>query len=213
MVLQNPDEIIVDDVYQHIATTIGEVGWCVTPDFVSPLLASQLRQETRHLWQRGQFRHAGVGRGENFEINTKIRTDQVLWLDNTTLSGAQKMYFGVLEQVRLAVNRNLFLGLMEFEAHFAVYPKGSFYRKHLDQFRGIGNRTLTAILYLNKDWRDEYGGQLRIYTDPDNPAFYVDVSPQGGTLVTFLSARYLHEVLPSTRPRKSITGWFKKRDF
>jgi len=102
---------------------------------------------------------------------------------------------------------------MEFEAHFAVYPKGSFYRKHLDQFRGIGNRTLTAILYLNKDWRDEYGGQLRIYTDPDNPAFYVDVSPQGGTLVTFLSARYLHEVLPSTRPRKSITGWFKKRDF
>ena len=213
MVLQNQESIVADeDIYQQIALKIGETGWCVTADFLSPLLVSQLRQEIRQLWQKGQFRHAGVGRGDGFEINKKIRTDHVLWLDNMGLSGAQKMYFDALEQLRLAVNRNLYLGLVEFEAHFAVYPKNSFYKKHLDQFKGGGTRTLSAILYLNKDWSDEHGGQLRMYTDSSNPDFYIDILPQEGTLVTFLSARYLHEVLPSSRKRKSITGWFKKYD-
>jgi len=213
MVLHDTDHsAVAEDIHQQIALSIGEAGWCVTPDFVSPLLVAKLRAESTQLWQQGRFRHAGVGRGESFEINKKIRTDHVLWLDNASLSGAQTMYFDAIEKLRLAVNRNLYLGLMQFEAHFAVYPKGSFYKKHLDQFRGIGSRTLTAILYLNNDWREEHGGQLRIYTDPGNPDFYVDVLPQGGTLVVFLSARFLHEVLPSSRQRKSITGWFKKGD-
>lgn len=214
MVLQNQEAVTAAtaDVYQQITLKIGKAGWCVTPDFLSPLLVSQLRQETRQLWQKGQFRHAGVGRGDSFEINKKIRTDHVLWLDNASLSGAQKIYFTALESLRLAVNRNLFLGIADFEAHFAIYPKNSFYKKHLDQFKGVRSRTLSAILYLNKDWSEEHGGHLRMYTDANNPECFVDVVPQGGTLVTFLSAQFLHEVLPSTRQRKSITGWFKTRE-
>jgi SM-20-related protein len=94
----------------------------------------------------------------------------------------------------------------------AVYPPGSFYRRHLDQFRGVGERTVTTILYLNQDWIQPDGGQLRIYTDPVDQRRYEEVLPLGGRLVTFLSARFLHEVLPARRDRLSITGWFKKRD-
>jgi SM-20-related protein len=213
MVLQYLEPVAVShDIHHQIATTLGDNGWCVTPEFVSPLLVSQLRQETSQLWRQGKFRHARVGRGESLEINRNIRTDHVMWLDNGGFSGAQKMYFDTLEQLRMGINRHLYLGLMDFEAHFAVYPKNTFYKKHLDQFRGIGARTVSAILYLNKDWREEHGGQLRLYTDPADPGFFVDILPRGGTLVTFLSARFLHEVLPSTRQRKSITGWFIKRD-
>ena len=197
---------------QQVAVTMGTQGWCVMPDFLSPLLISQLDREVTALWESGEFRHAGVGRGNNFEINPAIRTDHVLWLDKDRQSGAQKIYFDAMEQLRLAINHNVFLGLMEFEAHFAVYPEGSYYKKHLDQFRGIGARTVSAVLYLNDHWREEHGGQLRLYNDPQQPERYVDILPHAGTLVTFLSARYLHEVLPANRPRKSITGWFKKRE-
>ncbi len=201
-----------NDTYRQIALSIGEQGWCVTPDFMSPLLVSQMRQEIKHQWRNGAFRAAGVGRGDNFEINPKIRTDHVLWLDNHQVSGAQKLYFDALEQLRLALNQQLYLGLMDFEAHFAVYPKDSYYKKHLDQFRGIGARTVTAIMYLNNKWKEEYGGQLRLYTNQNDPTAYVDILPHGGTLVTFLSARFLHEVLPANRSRRSITGWFQRRE-
>ena len=201
-----------NDICRQIALTLGDQGWCVTENFLSPLLIAQLRHETKQLWRKGRFRHAGVGRGDSFEINPRLRTDHVLWLDSANVSGAQQKYFDTVEQLRLAINRELFLGLLQFEAHIALYPKGSFYKKHLDQFRGIGDRTVSVILYLNKDWRQEHGGQLRLYTDHRNPEFYIDILPQGGTLVSFLSARYLHEVLPANRPRKSITGWFSRRD-
>jgi SM-20-related protein len=104
------------------------------------------------------------------------------------------------------------LGLFELEAHLAVYPPGSFYRRHLDQFPGVGERTVTTILYLNQDWIQPGGGQLRLYTGPVDQRRYEEVLPLGGRLVTFLSARFLHEVLPARRDRLSITGWFKKRD-
>ena len=32
-----------------------------------------------------------------------------------------------------------------------------------------------------------------------------------GTLVCFLSERFEHEVLPATRSRWSLTGWFRSR--
>ena len=117
-----------------------------------------------------------------------------------------------METLRQALNRELYLGLFEFEAHLAIYPPGAVYKKHLDQFRGIGLRTVTTTLYLNDNWQAADGGQLRLYLDETDPQRYLDVQPEAGTLVTFLSARFLHEVLPAARERLSITGWFKVRD-
>jgi len=99
-----------------------------------------------------------------------------------------------------------------FEAHLAIYPPGTYYHRHIDQFIGIGTRRVTCTLYLNEDWQAADGGQLRIYTDPDDPQYGEDILPLGGTLVTFLSARFLHEVLPARRSRMSITGWFRTRE-
>jgi SM-20-related protein len=105
----------------------------------------------------------------------------------------------------------LYLGLFNFEGHLARYPAGAFYRRHLDQFRGVELRALTCILYLNPDWQPADGGILRIFTDPGRPEHAEEVAPRGGTLVTFLSARFEHEVRPAARERLSLTGWFKRR--
>jgi SM-20-related protein len=199
------------DPCERIALGLADRGWCVTPDFLSALHVTQLRHEAQRLWRRGGFRHAGVGRGEDLRIRPEVRTDRVHWLAPGRCSGAQRLYLDSLEVLRLAINRTLLLGLFDFEGHLAVYPPGSYYRKHLDQFRGVGLRTITCVLYLNRDWTNRDGGQLRIYTDPRDPEIHQEVLPLGGTLVTFLSARFLHEVLPARRERVSITGWFRRR--
>jgi SM-20-related protein len=199
------------DSHQHIALQLAEHGWCVTPDFAPPSLVTELAGEARADWQAGEFRPAGVGRGDELRVRPHIRNDRVHWLEPGRCSTAQHAYLTRLEQLRQAINRTLFLGLFDYEGHLAVYPPGSYYRRHLDQFRGIGRRTVTAILYLNDDWSASDGGQLRIYTDPDDPRRHVEVLPLGGSLVTFLSARFPHEVLPAGRDRLSLTGWFRVR--
>jgi SM-20-related protein len=199
------------DLPAAIAAALADQGWCVTDAFLPPLLVSQLRHEAEQRWEVGAFRRAGVGRGADLELRPEVRTDRILWLDPAALSGAQKALWDRLEAVRLAVNRVLFLGLYELEAHFAVYPPGAYYRKHLDQFRGIDRRQLSCVLYLNDAWQREEGGALRIFTDDADPTTCVEVLPVGARLVTFLSARFLHEVLPARRERFSIAGWFRSR--
>ncbi len=201
----------LEQIHERIADDLADQGWNVTDDYLSPFLFSQLAGESDALWQAGAFRNAGIGRGDVFQIRPDIRSDQVLWLDSPNCIDALRPYMSKLEGLRMAINRTSYLGLFEFEGHLAVYPTGSYYRKHLDQFLGVGSRTVTCILYLNRDWREEDGGQLRIYTDRSNPDHYEEILPLGGRLVTFLSARFLHEVMPARRERWSITGWFKKR--
>jgi SM-20-related protein len=201
------------EAYELIVDELLRQGWSVLPDFVPAELIRQLRNECRDDWRQGEFRHAGIGRGETFEIKPEIRNDRVKWLDPAEATPAQQAYLDCLEQLRLAINRNLQLGLFDYEGHMAVYPPGSFYARHLDQFRGVGLRTVTVILYLNEeDWQASDGGQLRIYTDPGDESVFRDIPPLGGQVVVFLSADFMHEVLPARRDRISITGWFKRRE-
>lgn len=196
--------------FSDITRQLGDCGWCVTPGFLPELVTWQLRHECLDAWRSGRFRPAGVGRGSALEVRPEIRSDSVLWFGDDP-GGVLGVYLERLEALRAELNRTLYLGLFAFEGHFAAYPPGSYYRKHLDQFIGIGERTVTAILYLNEDWEAADGGQLRLYVDPQDDEAYVDVEPLAGRLVTFLSARFLHEVLPARRERLSVTGWFSRR--
>jgi len=200
-----------NDKYQAIAQRLAGEGWIVVPNFVSEELARSLRAEALDLYRDGAFRAAGVGKGENRKLVSEIRSDHVLWL-NEPYSAAQARYLAELEQLRLAINRTLFLGLWDFEGHYAMYAPGAHYARHLDQFNHAKQRRVTCITYLNENWRPEDGGQLRIYLDGENPAPCHDVSPTLGTLVCFLSDGFYHEVLPSTRERLSVTGWFRTRE-
>jgi len=104
----------------------------------------------------------------------------------------------------------LFLGLVSFEVHYAVYPPGTHYEKHRDRFRTSAERVLTAIVYLNEEWRADDGGSLRIYLSEDCTRYH-DVLPAAGMFVLFRSEMLLHEVLPARRERFSLTGWLRRR--
>lgn len=189
---------------------LADVGWVVWDDFLPSSKVAELRAQAMTQWQAGAFHAAGIGRGQAFKVNAAIRSDQVQWLEPTT-QGALGEYQAAIEQLRIALNQALYLGLFEFEGHFALYPPGACYRRHVDNFRGTNARIITAILYLNADWQAEDGGQLRLYTDAEQADSYMDILPFGGRLVVFRSEWFWHEVLPARRERLSLTGWLRTR--
>jgi len=202
---------IIEDKYQHIARELGEFGWSVFPEFIDPATTWALAAELRDGWEEGEFRRAMIGTGDKKMLRTDIRSDYVHWLDPDQVSPAQQSYLDELEILRQTINQTLLLGLFEFEGHLAWYPPGAFYKKHVDQFRGTEHRIVTVVLYLNDDWQAADGGALRLHL-PDNDVSPIqDVLPTGGTLAAFITNSMYHEVLPATRDRLSITGWFCRR--
>ena len=156
----------------------------------------------------GGFRAARIGAPERMRKDAAVRGDSTCWLD-APLAPAELQLFADLEALRLELNRELGLGLFELEAHYARYPAGAAYQRHVDQPQGRGRRLLSLVLYLNEGWDAASGGQLRLFEAGAAP---VDVLPIAGRLVCFLSSGREHEVLPSMRARWSVTGWFLSRD-
>lgn len=154
-----------------------------------------------------------MGANSQQTSNADIRGDQICWLEQDAKStdGTYVGFCQFLDELRLQLNQSLYLGLFESEIHLALYSPGGRYQKHIDNFHGRSPRVVTFILYLNAAWRPEQGGQLRLYIE-DGGHKYVDINPQGGTLVLFLSERFYHEVLPATRERLSLTGWLRRRE-
>jgi len=182
-------------------------GWSVAAGWLSPELVTSLAGEVRRERAAGAFRSAGVGRERH--VATAVRGDEILWLDQGSASEAQSVVLGRLERLREALNRELQLGAVDLELHFAVYPAGAAYATHVDRFRDADSRVLSLVLYLNETWSEADGGALRLYLGAE-PQF-IDVVPHGGTLVVFLSDRFPHEVLPARRERLSLAGWFCRR--
>lgn len=186
-----------------IADALAGPGWIVLTNFLPAEALAELQNLASA--RQMQFVAAGVGREAAHQVRQDIRGDAVLWVENDDaemLDANQRMH-----DLQQALNRELYLSLAELEWHFARYPVGSFYRRHLDQHRDQDTRVVTIVQYLNRDWTEADGGQLRIYLDTEN---YLDVTPHGGTLVVFLSNRFEHEVLPARRERLSLTGWYRR---
>ncbi|CAE8631449.1 unnamed protein product [Polarella glacialis] len=96
-------------------------------------------------------------------------------------------------------------------AMFAVYPgDAARYIKHVDNTLATDGRRLTAVLYLNRDWKPADGGCLRIF-EPTMQSFQVkrDVEPLWNRLVVNWSTQEVpHEVLSSYKDRVAISMWF-----
>ncbi|MEE4639797.1 MAG: 2OG-Fe(II) oxygenase [Wenzhouxiangella sp.] len=161
-------------------------------------LAALRRNEALH--------RAGIGREADFRIRTDIRGDRIHWLSRA--DPVQARFLQQMDALRLMLNSRLFLGLFEFEAHYALYPAGSCYRRHVDSFRGAANRVVSLVAYLNRRWGDEDGGELVLYDETESNAL-ATISPRAGSVVLFLSEEVPHEVLPASRDRLSIAGWFR----
>lgn len=198
---------ISSEEFKPLAVALERDGWCVSEQVFEPAFIARLAAECRQLDATERLRHAGIGHGGTHTVNTRIRGDRTCWLD-AEHSPLQTAFLARMDALRGALNQHLLLGMEGFEAHYALYPPGTFYARHRDCFRDDDARVLSSVLYLNPAWQDVDGGELRLFL-PDGR--HHDIPPAGGRLVMFLSAEFEHEVRPATRERLSIAGWFRRR--
>ncbi|WP_296257707.1 MULTISPECIES: 2OG-Fe(II) oxygenase [unclassified Pseudomonas] len=197
-----------DPLLTKIVDDLAERGWSQQDIFLPEALTRELALECRKRAAEGELAPAAVGRGPAQEVREGIRGDHIQWLEPGQ-AGPCDQYLVLMDSLRQALNRGLFLGLEDFESHFALYPPGAFYRRHVDRFRDDDRRMVSAVIYLNDAcWQPEDGGQLRMFF---KDGVEHDVQPIGGCLVVFLSGDMPHEVLPAMRDRLSLTGWFRRR--
>lgn len=196
-------DVSFSDKLNQVADGIAETGYAIIDDFLSAAEVDSILQLDEFKTGLLQFKKAGIGQKLEMQINEGIRGDYIEWIDQTTAPQPLQMYLAKLTELISFVNQTLFLSLKDYEVHMTIYPTGTYYKKHLDQFKKDDHRKLSVICYLNKDWREEEGGQLRIYLEGGTR----EVLPVAGRLVCFRSDLLEHEVLPSTRNRLSLTGW------
>lgn len=199
--LTGPTEPLLD----RIADALVERGYLILQDALDSALTQALFRRIQQL-DEAHFQRAGVGREQDLHLNSTVRRDQIRWLEYDDT--AESAYLDWMTRLREGLNRRLFMGLFDYECHFAHYAPGAFYKRHLDAFRGKTNRLLTTVFYLNADWQPSNGGELLIYPEQGEEALE-RVMPRAGTLVIFLSDRFPHEVLPARADRYSIAGWFR----
>ncbi len=191
--------------FRTAADALAGDGWCVLADLLAPAQTRALADECAALYAARQLAPARVGAARTA---TELRGDRTQWFDPAAPSPPQPAFVARLDALRAALNRELMLGLVECESHYAVYPPGARYARHLDRLRDSDARVLSAVFYLNQDWQETDGGALRLYLEDGG---YRDILPHAGTLALFLSARFEHEVLPATRERLSIACWMRQR--
>jgi SM-20-related protein len=191
--------------YDRLAASLERDGYCLLSEGLSEGMLEALYRRAGPE-SALDFRRAGVGRDDNFRLSTKLRSDHIHWLGHG--SAAESSYLKWMETLRLELNRRLFLGLFDYECHFARYAPGGFYKKHRDAFVGDSNRILSTVLYLNPGWQAEWGGELLMYDDL-NDDVVARILPKYGNLLLFFSERFPHEVCSALHDRYSVAGWFR----
>ncbi len=190
------------NLYSKITDALVEDGYIIIENALDPLLVQKLQECSI----KGEgYKNAGISSKSDFHLDKQRRRDKTQWLHED--EKVQGQYLSFAQGLQDYLNHSLYLGLNDYEAHFALYEEGDFYEKHLDSFKNSKNRIVTTVFYLNDEWKKEDGGELIIYDE--NGILLSKVVPKSNTLVVFLSEKFPHEVLPAKRKRYSIAGWFR----
>lgn len=187
---------------EMLINALIDKGWYSEDHFLPDEFCSELIAESKDFaWKQAQ-----VGLGSQKQEVLEIRNDSIFWIDESSASELQLKYLSHMDELMVFLNRELYLGLKEFECHFAHYKKSGFYKKHLDQHQQSQKRLISAVFYLNQP---KAGGELVIYNKDNPEEIETKITPKPGTFVCFLSNQIYHEVLPTEDERFSLTGWFR----
>lgn len=191
------------NIWENRMDTLSQFDYVVMDDFLSFEVLSNLKSYFSQKENQDKLDKAAIGATGDSKVINEIRGDYTYWLDKSR-DERDLQLFEVLDEVKSMINRFCFLSLSDYEFHLALYPEGSFYKKHLDQFKGRNNRMISMIIYLNENWCNEDGGELKIYPEEKEENI---IAPLENRCILFRSDVLYHEVLPTNKPRKSVTGW------
>ena len=173
------------------------------------LLSIEESKELFHwiLARQNQMQPARIGAFENKTNNTKIRSDSILWMDQKS-DPSFAIWSDKITELNQFLRETFYLPIKDSEFHFAHYPEGSFYSKHVDQPKQTNrhsnhNRLVSVVHYLNPEWSANWGGQIVLYTKQGPIA----IEPKSPSTLLFQSHKLEHEVLTAKKDRFSLTGW------
>jgi SM-20-related protein len=174
--------------------------------FLSDALSKGLQNNIHQLENDGLLVAAGIGNESIKDEQQKMRGDKIYWMDIAHDNIFEQEFLHRVDGFIEHLNRTCYTGINGYEFHYALYEKGSSYKKHKDQFKNDSDRKYSLINYLNENWLEENGGKLKLYQEEG----VQHVSPNAQTAVFFKSDEMIHEVMVSNRSRMSITGWLKR---
>jgi SM-20-related protein len=190
-----------------IAQQLTQQSIAVVDDAFDSDMLTSLREEAMNDYMEGEFHAARIGKGIEKQRIQEVRSDRVKWHERSQASEALERYWSWIDTLRMHLSEYFRVHMERTEMHFAVYPKGAFYAPHYDQFRETSNRVFSVILYLNPSWQAGDGGELRVIRDDGSTE---EFAPLHGRLICFRSDVVLHEVLETSVPRISLTGWMRR---
>lgn len=176
--------------------------YVIADDFISDEMFRLIMKFFREKEENDQLKKAGIGSSGEFQLNASVRGDFIHWLERERDSELEP-FFGLMDELIESLKRYCFMSLSGSEFHIAKYPEGSHYDRHLDQFNERSNRQITVLIYLNQNWKNGDGGELKIYKAGEE----ILVEPIAKRLLLFKSDVVEHEVLTTNVPRYSLTGW------
>ena len=207
-------DFVENPLYERIIKDIASQKYSIVEDFFSKEDVQLLRQSLLQKHEEDIFKKAAIGNRLNETIEKSIRGDVILWIDESTSNEAEQLFFNKMNDLIRYLNTTCFLGILHKEFHYALYPIGTFYKRHIDTFQNDDRRKLSFVCYLNEDgWLPENGGELALYLNTSDASETIEKSiyPLPGRVVIFESQIIEHEVKPVNKERLSITGWLKTR--
>ncbi|MEO6346795.1 MAG: 2OG-Fe(II) oxygenase [Aquaticitalea sp.] len=203
---------VENPLYESIITAIISQKYAIVEDFFSSNEVLVLRQSLLKKHERNDFKKAAIGNCINEIIIKSIRGDSILWIDELKTNEAESLFFDKINDLVEYLNKTCFLGILHKEFHYALYPTGTFYKRHIDTFQNDDRRKLSFVCYLNEHgWLPENGGELVLYLKDQVEETEKVIYPFPGRVVIFESQIIEHEVKPVNAERLSITGWLKTR--
>lgn len=206
-------DFVENPLYERIISDIANQHCSVIENFFSVEEVLALRESLLEKHVHDTFKKAAIGSHVNEVIKASIRGDFILWMDEKKANPAETLFFEKINDLIRYLNRTCFLGILQKEFHYALYPEGTFYKRHVDTFQNDDRRKLSFVCYLNDEsWQMENGGELVLYLNKINQETEKVIYPFPGKVVIFESQIIEHEVKPVLRnQRLSITGWLKTR--
>lgn len=194
--------------YDTIISALNRQGWSVSDATVAPAWCGELRAYAQELWAANCFEPGEFGLDPAGGKEPEVRGDAICWVPPGSRL-ERHPFFGWMAGLRAVLNERFAMGLRSQEFHFARYPEGRGYRKHLDQHRGTNVRKISIVLYLNDGWNESEGGELCFY-QPANPDIELArFAPLNARLAVFVSGLMPHAVLPCRSTRWSVAGWLR----
>ena len=147
-------DFVENPLYEKVITDLLDQQYSVVDNFFTPDEVARLRTSLQEKYEDDAFKKAAIGNKVNENIIKSIRGDFIFWLNEAQANEAEGTFFAKVNDFATYLNRTCFMGILQKEFHYALYPEGTFYKRHLDTFMNDDRRKLSLVCYLNEeDWQ------------------------------------------------------------